>query len=163
MNKEIDSAALSPSPMLVDLDRANDTMRRHGIDLLIGSRDSNLYYLSGHAPDSVLNHFFDTWSAALLPHNQDPPPCLITSEYDVAYLATHPTWMPEVRLFGSEWSSAAGLLKKISDGEGVHTELRPRLARIYQQSLSTREASLAKGSRSVSLPVFFYRSYHGRF
>ena len=145
MNKKMDSDVASPSPMLVDLDRANDTMSRHGIDLLVGSRDSNLYYLSGHAPDSVLNHFFDTWSAALLPHNQDPPPCLITSEYDVAYLATHPTWMPEVRLFGSEWSSAAGLLKKISDGQGVHTELRPRLAEIYQQSLSTREASLAKG------------------
>jgi hypothetical protein len=72
MNKEIDSAALSPSPMLVDLDRANDTMRRHGIDLLIGSRDSNLYYLSGHAPDSVLNHFFDTWSGCTFAAQSGP-------------------------------------------------------------------------------------------
>jgi Xaa-Pro aminopeptidase len=133
----------TPIP-LVNRARARDCMARRGLDALVGSSDENLNYLSGHAPDSVLNHFFDAWSAAVLPRHEDVAPCLVTSEYDAAYLVTHPTWMPEIRFYGAEWSSAAGLLQKISEGEGVDTELRPALRRLYARTRDSRQPSLAK-------------------
>lgn len=117
-------------------------MSEHRLDALIATEDANLYYLSGHAPDSVLAHFYDTWDAAILPRPADAPPCLIISEYDLAYCVTHPTWMPALRVYGAEWSSAAGLLDRINRGIGIDTELRGPLRELYQKTLPSRAPSL---------------------
>ena len=119
---------------LVHKDRARAAMEQASLDALFGCDDDNLCYLSGHAPDSVLCHFYDDWAVAILPRH-DAPACLVTSEYDIAYVATHRTWMPEVRFYGAEWSSASGLMKKIHAGEGVDTDLRPQLRELYDLSL----------------------------
>ncbi|MEJ0070732.1 MAG: Xaa-Pro peptidase family protein [Pseudomonadota bacterium] len=132
----------TPAERFVDVERCRRVMTEHGLDALIATDDANLYYLSGHAPDSVLAHFYDTWDAAILPCHGDAPPCLIVSEYDLAYCVTHPTWMPEVRAYGAEWSSAAGLLDRINRGIGVDTELRQPLRALYQKTLPTRMPSL---------------------
>jgi Xaa-Pro aminopeptidase len=137
-----DSFVPTPSRRFVDVERCRGIMAEHRLDALIATGDENLYYLSGHAPDSVLAHFYDTWDAAILPRNPGAPPCLIVSEYDLAYCVTHPTWMPEVRAYGAEWSSASGLLDRISRGIGVDTELRQPLRALYQKTLPTRMPSL---------------------
>jgi len=138
------NSAFEPTPpvRLVDTERCRRAMAEHRLDALIATGDENLYYLSGHAPDSVLAHFYDTWDAAILPRHADAPPCLIISEYDLAYCVTHPTWMPELRVYGAEWSSAAGLLDRINRGIGVDTELRQPLRQLYQRTLPKRTASL---------------------
>jgi Xaa-Pro aminopeptidase len=127
---------------LVDPERCRQVMSDNRLDALIATGDENLYYLSGHAPDSVLAHFYDTWDAAILPRHAEAPPCLVISEYDLAYCVTHPTWMPELRVYGAEWSSAAGLLDRINRGIGVDTELRQPLRQLYQRTLPKRASNL---------------------
>src|SRR5579872_3512121 len=78
----------TPPTRLVDPERCRRVMVENRLDALIATNDENLYYLSGHAPDSVLAHFYDTWDAAILPSHTDAPPCLIISEYDLAYCVT---------------------------------------------------------------------------
>jgi Xaa-Pro aminopeptidase len=130
-----------PQP-LVDVARCRRVMAEQRLDALIATGDENLYYLSGHAPDSVLAHFYDTWDAAILPREEAAPPCLVVSEYDLAYCVTHPSWMPELRVYGAEWSSAAGLLDRINRGVGVDTELRRPLRALYRETLPRRTPNL---------------------
>ena len=132
----------SPPAQFVNLERARSVMSELRLDALVGTTDENLYYLSGHAPDSVLAHFWDTWAAAILPREQDAAPCLVISEYDLAYCVTHPTWMPEVRTYGAGWSSAASLLDKINEGIGVDTDIRESLRQLYRQTQQDKSPSL---------------------
>ena len=82
-----------PPAQFVNLERARSVMSELRLDALVGTTDENLYYLSGHAPDSVLAHFWDTWAAAILPRERDTAPCLVVSEYDLAY-CEHPSPIP---------------------------------------------------------------------
>ncbi|MEO7402638.1 MAG: Xaa-Pro peptidase family protein, partial [Burkholderiales bacterium] len=132
------ASAAEPVP-LVNLDRARGVLARHKLDAIVGSGYKNLYYLSGHMPDSVLGHFHDVLGAAILPLRTDIAPTLCVSDYDLAYLVTRPTWMPELRLFSAKTrSSASYLLHMISGGIGIDTELRQPLRDIYA---ATRERS----------------------
>ena len=124
---------------LVNIDRARQVMERHRLDAVVGSGYKNLYYLSGHMPDSVLGHFHDILGAAVLPLSEDCAPTLCVSDYDMAYLVTRPTWMPELRLFSAKSrSSASYLLSMISEGEGIDTALREPLRNLY---FKTRDLS----------------------
>jgi Xaa-Pro aminopeptidase len=129
-------AAATP---LVNRERARAVMARHRLDAVVGSGYKNLYYLSGHMPDSVLGQFHDILGAAVLPAREDVPPALCVSDYDLAYLVTRPTWMPDLRLFSAKTrSSASYLLRMISDGVGIDTQLRHPLRDLYA---ATRDSS----------------------
>ena len=133
------SPVCKPSPTLVNIDRAHQVMERHSLDAVVGSGYKNLYYLSGHMPDSVLGQFHDILGAAVLPARSDVTPALCVSDYDLAYLVTRPTWMPELRMFSAKArSSASYLLRMIADGVGIDTSLREPLRAAY---LKTRELS----------------------
>jgi len=124
---------------LVNVERARAVMARHRLDAVVGSGYKNLYYLSGHMPDSVLGQFHDILGAAVLPAREDLPPALCVSDYDLAYLVTRPTWMPDLRLFSAKTrSSASYLLRMISDGVGIDTQLRHPLRDLYA---ATRDSS----------------------
>jgi hypothetical protein len=96
-----------PAPRLVDEARARHMLRDAGIDLVCAQSDEHLMYLSGHAPDSTLCHFYDEWACVLYPAPDDAPGALVIPEYDLAYQVTRPTWLEETRTYGSDWSSAA--------------------------------------------------------
>ena len=118
-------------------------MARHRLDAVVGSGYKNLYYLSGHMPDSILGHFHDILGAALLPARDDIAPALCVSDYDLAYLVTRPTWMPELRLFSAKTrSSASYLLRMISDGVGIDTALRQPLREAYAATRATSTEDL---------------------
>ena len=140
--------ARAPEP-LVHVDRARQVMARHRLDAVVGSGYKNLYYLSGHMPDSVLGGFHDVLGAAILPSRPSIAPALCVSDYDLAYLVTHPTWVPELRLFSAKArSSASYLLRMISEGVGVDTALRQPLREAYEKTraLSTEDLLSALGS-----------------
>ena len=61
------------------------------------------------------------------------PGALVIPEYDLAYQVTRPTWLPETRTYGSDWSSAAALLKDIDAGVGIETPLRAPLRDLFHQ------------------------------
>jgi len=138
----------SPVPPLSDLDRIRAFMRGQGVDLLLGKEDSALYYLSGHHSDSTLCHFYDDWACALVPAGADAPPALLIQEYDLAYQATRPTWLPELRVYGSPWSSAGTLLQDIEAGHGIETELRQPIRDLLARTADHRTDELTDAIRA---------------
>lgn len=122
----------------VNLERAARVMAERGLDAMIATTHKNVYYLSGHMPDSVYGDFADLTAAAILPASTGAPPALVASDYDLAYLVTHPTWMPELRMYGAKArSSAVFLLEMLSRGIGIETELRGPLRRLYADTRAT--------------------------
>src|SRR5258708_312885 len=84
-------AAHRPAVQLVDEARARSMLREAGIDLVCVQSDEHVLYLSGHAPDSALCHFYDEWACVLYPAKSDLPGALVIPEYDLAYQVTRPT------------------------------------------------------------------------
>ena len=134
----------SPAVPLCDLGRIQALMKAAEVDLICGKEDNALYYLSGHYSDSTLCHFYDDWACALVPANPQVPAALLIQEYDLAYQVTKPTWLPELRVYGSSWSSAGTLLSDIQAGRGIETELRKPLRAAYERTRATRQADLAE-------------------
>ena len=137
-----DTTVAHPAPRLVDEARARGMLREAGIDLVCAQSDEHLMYLSGHAPDSTLCHFYDDWACVLYPARDDAPGALVIPEYDLAYQVTRPTWLPQTRTYGSDWSSAAALLKDIDAGVGVETPLRAPLRELFHATRRTFTGSL---------------------
>jgi len=131
-----------PAQRLVDEARARRMLREAGVDLVCAQSDEHLMYLSGHAPDSTLCHFYDDWACVLYPAPDDAPGALVIPEYDLAYQVTRPTWLPETRTYGSDWSSAATLLKDIDAGVGIETPLRAPLRELFHRTRRTFTGSL---------------------
>ena len=130
-----------PDPVcFVNHERAKGIMAEDDLDALFASEDENLYYLSGHAPDSVLAHFYEPWACAIYPRHDGVPPTLITGEYDMTYCLTHPTWM-ETRFYGTEWTAISTMLKKVHGGMGLGTELHGPLRELYEATLPKRKAT----------------------
>lgn len=140
-----ESDPVLPSPMrpakparFVNLARAAQVMAERGLDAMVATTHKNVYYLSGHMPDSVYGDFADLNAAAILPASAAAAPALVASDYDLAYLVTHPTWMPELRMYGARArSSAAFLLEMLSRGIGIETELRGPLRQLYGDTRAT--------------------------
>ena len=133
----------TPPVRLINLPRAYAVMREQGLDALVATTHKNLYYVSGHMPDSVLGDFQDLTAAAVLPANEQVNPVLVASDYDLAYLVTHPTWMPDLQMYGAkERSSASFLLEVLSKGIGIETALREPLRASYAATRSTVEPDI---------------------
>jgi Xaa-Pro aminopeptidase len=147
-------AARKPAVRLVSEERARSMLRAAGIDLVCAQSDEHLLYLSGHAPDSTLCHFYDDWACVLYPAPNDLPGALVIPEYDLAYQVTRPTWLPETRTYGSDWSSAATLLKSIDAGIGVETALRQPLRHAFAQTRKTFTASLTDAIKAYCAAHF---------
>lgn len=133
----------SPAVPLCDLGRIQAFMKAAEVDLICGKEDSSLYYLSGHYSDSTLCHFYDDWACALVPADAQVPAALLIQEYDLAYQVTKPTWLPELRVYGSPWSSAGTLLSDILAGRGIETELRRPLRALYERTRGSCQPDLA--------------------
>ena len=124
-------------PQLLHTARARGVMREQALDLVCATTDENLYYLSGHASDATLCHFFDRWGAALFATSAEVPGALIVPDYDLAYQVTRPTWLPELHSYGWEYSSAGVLLDAINKGVGIETDLRAPLRALFRQTRET--------------------------
>lgn len=129
----------APSRCFVNRERLDAVLGEARIDAVVATTDANLYYLSGHAPDSVLAHFYEPWACAIYPGHSSAPPVLVTPEYDMTYCLTHPSWM-ETRFYGVNWTAISTMLRKIHTGSGLATELRAPLRALYEASLPRRKA-----------------------
>ena len=139
----IERLKATPPAQLVNLPRAYAVMKEQRLDAMVATTHRNLYYLSSHMPDSVLGDFQDLNAAAILPADPSVPGTLVASDYDLAYLITHPTWLPQLRMFGAkERSSATFLLEVLSKGIGIETPLREPLRASYAATRPTVEADV---------------------
>jgi Xaa-Pro aminopeptidase len=146
-----------PAQRLVDEARARAMLRAAGIDVVCAQSDEHLHYLSGHTPDSTLCHFYDEWACVLYPAPEGVPGALVIPEYDLAYQVTRPTWLAETRTYGSDWSSAAKLLKDIDAGIGVETPLRSPLRALFEKTRRT-----FTGSMNAAIDAYLAVHFPGR-
>ena len=131
---------VTPPVRLINLPRTHAVIKEQGLDAMVATTHRNLYYASGHMPDSVYGDFQDLNAAAILLADEKVPPMLVASDYDLAYLVTHPTWLPQLRMFGAkERSSATFLLEVLSKGLGIETALREPLRASYAATRATVE------------------------
>jgi Xaa-Pro aminopeptidase len=81
--------------MLLNRDRAQRVMDKHGLDGLVAALPTNIYYLSDYwGPILQMSHNFVVY--ALLPRDPNRPPALIMPASGVYHLEHQPTWMPNV-------------------------------------------------------------------
>jgi Xaa-Pro aminopeptidase len=151
------TAISHPAIPLVDAARARHFMTDAGIDLLCVKNDEHLYYLSGYFSDSSRCHFYDDWACVAYPASASIPGTLFVPDYDLAYQVTKPTWLPQLRAYGSEWSSAGSLLKEIYAGVGVETDLRTPLRELFARTRPTLAATL-----TGAVTAFIHEHFGGR-
>ena len=98
---------------LVNRERANDIMDRHGLDALVACTPKNVYYLSSH--DNAFYHTgIEHMLFAVLPRREDAPPALIIWGALLYHLDYRPTWMSSVEIFTAPLSVerlAGGMLR----------------------------------------------------
>jgi len=84
--------------MLLNRERANQVMDRHGLDGLVAAFQENIYYLSDYWGSMFLMSRNYTLYA-FLPRDEDRPAALIMPGTGVYHLEHVPTWMPNVATF----------------------------------------------------------------
>lgn len=84
--------------MLLNRERANQVMDRHGLDGLVAAFPENIYYLSDYwGPMFLMSRNYTLY--ALLPRDETAPAALIMPGTGVYHLEHRPTWMPNVATF----------------------------------------------------------------
>ena len=84
--------------MLLNRERANQVMDRHGLDGLVAAFRENIYYLSDYWGTMFLMSRNYTLYA-LLPRDENAPAALVMPGTGVYHLEHCPTWMPNVATF----------------------------------------------------------------
>ena len=85
--------------MLLNRDRAEGIMRERGLDALIATTPENVIYVSNDDSDRLFL-FINMQVAALLPRD-GLQPCLIVPGTELPYLAGEPSWIQDIRAFGT--------------------------------------------------------------
>ncbi len=81
--------------MLLNRERANQVMDRHGLDGLVAAFQENIYYLSDYwGPMFLMSRNYTLY--ALLPRDENAPAALIMPGSGVYHLEHRPTWMPNI-------------------------------------------------------------------
>lgn len=86
--------------MLINRERANEVMDRHGLDALVAVTPINIEYLSDYrGPLMRMGRLF--YNYALLPRRAEAPAALIVNGIEYHRLARSPdaTWMPNIRAY----------------------------------------------------------------
>ncbi len=84
--------------MLLNRERANQVMDRHGLDGLVAAFPENIYYLSDYwGPMFLMSRNYTLY--ALLPRDESAPASLIMPGTGVYHLEHKPTWMPNVATY----------------------------------------------------------------
>jgi Xaa-Pro aminopeptidase len=89
--------------MLLNRERANGLMRGRGLDALIATTPENVIYCSNDDSDRLF-FFLNMQVAAILPRD-GLEPCLIVPGTELPYLAGEPSWIRDVRAFGTFYVS----------------------------------------------------------
>lgn len=84
--------------MLLNRERANEVMDRHGLDGLVAAFQENIYYLSDYwGAMFLMSRNYTLY--AVLPRDEKAPAALIMPGSGVYHLEHKPTWMPNVATY----------------------------------------------------------------
>lgn len=112
---------------LINLDRARDQMARAGLDAVVLVTPINTAYAAGTASEFLLGRFEDWTTAVVLPRDPDVAPSLIIPEFDLPYLMEQPSWIDQVQIYGSPWSSVGVFMGETLE-RNLSNDLRRHLA-----------------------------------
>jgi Xaa-Pro aminopeptidase len=117
--------------MLLNRERAEGIMREQRLDALIATTPENVIYVSNDDSDRLF-FFINMQVAALLPRHALEP-CLIVPGTELPYLAGQPSWIQDVRSFGTFYISE-GTARPMNAVEQRLLELmrRPRAASLVE-------------------------------
>jgi Xaa-Pro aminopeptidase len=134
--------------MLVNRERAYETMDRYGLDGLVAATPLNVYYLSSHrGPMQMMGRDFSTY--ALLPRDESAPAALIVPGSMLYHLDYLPTWMPSVQVY--TWP-AAGAEPDASGDIAASPFVSP-------WAMQLRSGDLHQADRVL---MALYAEYHGK-
>ncbi|HWU02849.1 MAG TPA: M24 family metallopeptidase [Novosphingobium sp.] len=86
--------------MLLNRDRAEQVMDRHGLDGIVAAFPENIYYLSDYwGPMFLMSRNYTLY--AFLPRDRAKPAALIIPATGVYHLEHIPTWMPNVATYAT--------------------------------------------------------------
>lgn len=140
--------------MLLNRARLSEQLAADGLDAVILATEPNIVYGSGFASEFMLGRFEDNVAAVLLPRDPDVPPALIVAEFDLPYLAERPSWIDDVCVYGSPWSSVGAFMGATLEAK-LDTALRHRLlalrARVKPKQQPDLVAALAAAIRARKL------------
>lgn len=92
--------------MLLNRERANQVMDRHGLDGLVAAFRENIYYLSDYwGPMFLMSRNYTLY--AVLPRDESAPAALVMPGTGVYHLEHVPTWMPHVATYVTRISPGA--------------------------------------------------------
>ena len=112
--------------MLLNRERLAAQLAADGLDAVVLATEPNIVYASGLASEFMLGRFEDHVAAVLLPRDPDVPPALIVPEFDLPYLAERPSWIADICVYGSPWSSVGAFMGATLEAR-LDTALRRKL------------------------------------
>lgn len=112
---------------LINLDRARDQMAHEDLDAVILVTPINTAYAAGTASEFLLGRFEDWTTAVVLARDPAIPAGLIIPEFDLPYLVEQPSWIENVQVYGSPWSSVGVFMGETLE-RNLSNDLRQRLA-----------------------------------
>jgi len=117
--------------MLLNRERAEGVMREQRLDALIATTPENVIYVSNDDSDRLF-FFINMQVAALLPRD-GLEPCLIVPGTELPYLAGEPSWIQDIRVFGTFYASQ-GNERPLNEVERRLLDLlqRPRAASLVE-------------------------------
>lgn len=129
-------------------------MGRAGFDALILVTPINVSYAAGTASEFLLGRFEDWTTAVIVPRDPDVAPGLVIPEFDLPYLVEKPSWIEDLQVFGSPWSSVGVFMGETLE-RSLSNDLRRDLAKARGRLGPEQRASfmdaLAKALRERNL------------
>src|SRR3712207_6256366 len=87
---------------LCNLERLLETLKRRGLDGVVGYLRPNVLYLSSFAPPSGASiHETNGYAAVVISRHAPGHPIIVVAEFDLPYFASQPSWIRDIRPFAT--------------------------------------------------------------
>lgn len=127
--------------MLLNRPRLAQELGTAKLDAVVLATEPNIVYGAGFASEFMLGRFEDNVAAVVLPRDPDVPPALIVAEFDLPYLAECPSWIDDVRPYGSPWSSVGAFMGATLEAR-MDTALREHLVVLRERVKGVQQPTL---------------------
>jgi len=135
--------------MCLNEERAKQIMEKYDLDALVASAPENVTYSSNHDYTAIYRYKYGRMQTyVIIPRDKDIEPALIVPIDHLAYLADRPSWIKDIRAYGTFY-----IYGRDSSGRENYTESERRLDQIWEHCAHSADAfeSLAKALRDKGL------------
>lgn len=123
--------------MLLNRPRFERELGAEGLDAVVLATEPNIIYGADYGSEFMLGHFEDNCAAVILPRDPKVPAALIVPEFDLPYAAARPSWIEDIRVYGSPWSSVGAFMGATLEAKS-NNALRQELMRLRARARPTQ-------------------------